>query len=116
MGFCAVLACASLQTPVMAKVTLPAFFTSNMIIQQKTTMTLFGKAKANKKVSVETSWNNQHYEAQADAKGNWRIEIATPAAGALTASPCPTVKRPYWTMLWRAKSGSVPDNPTWKCL
>ena len=81
MGFCAVLACASLQTPVMAKVTLPAFFTSNMIIQQKTTMTLFGKAKANKKVSVETSWNNQHYEAQADAKGNWRIEIATPAAG-----------------------------------
>ncbi|WP_276786006.1 sialate O-acetylesterase [Paraprevotella xylaniphila] len=81
MSFCAVLACASLQTPVMAKVTLPAFFTSNMIIQQKTTMTLFGKAKANKKVSVETSWNNQHYEAQADAKGNWRIEIATPAAG-----------------------------------
>ena len=115
MGFCAVLACASLQTPVMAKVTLPAFFTSNMIIQQKTTMTLFGKAKANKKVSVETSWNNQHYEAQADAKGNWRIEIATPAAGGPYRITLSDGKKTVLDNVM-AKSGSVPDNPTWKCL
>ena len=70
MGFCAGLACASLHTPVMAKVTLPAFFTSNMIIQQKTTKTLFGKAMANKKVSEETSWDDPRYDPRADAKGN----------------------------------------------
>lgn len=71
IGFCAVLACTGLQTPLQAKITLPAFFTDNMIIQQQTTMTLFGKAKPNKKVSIETSWNNQHYETKADAQGNW---------------------------------------------
>ena len=81
IGFCAVLACTGLQTPLQAKITLPAFFTDNMIIQQQTTMTLFGKAKPNKKVSIETSWNNQHYETKADAQGNWRVAVSTPTAG-----------------------------------
>ena len=44
-------------------------------------MTLFGKAKPNKKVSIETSWNNQHYETKADAQGNWRVAVSTPTAG-----------------------------------
>ena len=64
-----------------AKITLPAFFTDNMVVQQRTTMVLFGKANANKKVSVETGWNKQHHETQADADGNWRVEVETPAAG-----------------------------------
>ncbi len=81
IGFCAVLACTGLQTPLQAKITLPAFFTDNMIIQQQTTMTLFGKAKPNKKVSIETSWNNQHYETKADAQGNWQVAVSTPTAG-----------------------------------
>ena len=81
IGFCAVLACTGLQTPLQAKITLPAFFTDNMIIQQQTTMTLFGKAKPLKKVSIETSWNNQHYETKADAQGNWRVAVSTPTAG-----------------------------------
>ena len=81
IGFCAVLACTGLPTPLQAKITLPAFFTDNMIIQQQTTMTLFGKAKPNKKVSIETSWNNQHYETKADAQGNWQVAVSTPTAG-----------------------------------
>lgn len=33
---------------VQAKVTLPAFFTDNMVVQQNSTLTLPGKAKAGK--------------------------------------------------------------------
>lgn len=81
IGLCAIATCVGSQTPLQAKITLPCFFTDNMIIQQKTTMTLFGKAKANKKVTVETGWNNQRYETKADKEGNWRIAVSTPEAG-----------------------------------
>lgn len=36
-----------------AKVTLPSFFTDNMVIQQKSTLILPGKAKAGKQVTVK---------------------------------------------------------------
>ena len=42
-----------------AKVTLPSFFTDNMVIQQKSTLILPGKAKAGKQVTVKTSWDNR---------------------------------------------------------
>ena len=58
IGFCAVLACTGLQTPLQAKITLPAFFTDNMIIQQQTTMTLFGRAKPHMRVRIETGWSS----------------------------------------------------------
>ena len=37
-----------------AKVTLPSFFTDNMVIQHKSTLILPGKAKAGKQVTVKT--------------------------------------------------------------
>ena len=77
----AALICIGSQPPLQAKVTLPAFFTDNMVIQQNTTITLFGKAKANKKVNIETSWNHQHYETSADREGNWNVTVPTPKAG-----------------------------------
>ena len=77
----AALICIGSQPPLQAKVTLPAFFTDNMVIQQNTTITLFGKAKANKKVNIETSWNHQHYETSADREGNWKVAVPTPKAG-----------------------------------
>lgn len=38
---------------VQAKVILPAFFTDNMVVQQNSTLTLPGKAKAGKNVTVK---------------------------------------------------------------
>lgn len=64
-----------------AKVTLPSFFTDNMIIQQKTVLTIPGKTKAGKKVTVKTSWDNQKYTTKADASGRFRIQVPTPSAG-----------------------------------
>ena len=50
-----------------AKVTLPSFFTDNMVIQQNSQLTLPGKAKAGKQVTVKVSWNHEKYTAKASA-------------------------------------------------
>lgn len=64
-----------------AKVTLPAFFTDNMVIQQNSVLTLAGKAKAKKQVTVKVNWNDNKFTTKAAEDGSFRIEIPTPAAG-----------------------------------
>ena len=64
-----------------AKVTLPSFFTDNMVIQQNSQLTLPGKAKAGKQVTVKVSWNHEKYTAKASADGHFSIEVPTPPAG-----------------------------------
>ena len=63
-----------------AKVTLPSFFTDNMVIQQKSTLILPGKAKAGKQVTVKTSWDNRKYTVKAGVDGNFTLQLPTPAA------------------------------------
>ena len=64
-----------------AKVTLPAIFTDNMVLQQKTQVTLYGKAAAGKKMTVTTGWDHEQYRFHSDAEGNWSVRIPTPEAG-----------------------------------
>lgn len=64
-----------------AKVTLPSFFTDNMVIQQNSRLTLMGKAKAGKQVTAKVSWDREKYTAKAAADGSFKIEVATPSAG-----------------------------------
>ncbi|MBF9252861.1 9-O-acetylesterase [Pontibacter sp. 172403-2] len=64
-----------------AKVELPAIFSDNMVLQQKTDAALWGKADKDKTIRISTSWNNKTYITQADADGNWKLKVATPAAG-----------------------------------
>ena len=64
-----------------AKVTLPSFFTDNMVIQQNSQLTLPGKAKAGKQVTVKVSWNHEKYTVKASADGHFSIEVPTPPAG-----------------------------------
>ena len=64
-----------------AKVTLPSFFTDHMVIQQKSTLTLPGKAKAGKQVTVKTSWDNRKYAVKAGVNGSFILQLPTPAAG-----------------------------------
>ncbi|WP_455587761.1 sialate O-acetylesterase [Bacteroides sp.] len=66
---------------IQAKVTLPAFFTDNMVIQQNSTLTLSGKAKAKKQIIVKTGWTDSKFTAKAGTDGSFRIEVPTPAAG-----------------------------------
>jgi hypothetical protein len=67
--------------PAHAKVILPACFTDNMVLQQKTQVNLWGKATAGKSLTITTSWNNKKYTVTADGTGNWKTKIATPVFG-----------------------------------
>lgn len=67
--------------PVSAKITLPAFFTDNMVVQQNSMLTLEGKAKPQRTVTVVASWNKQKYTVKSRADGSFRLEIPTPVAG-----------------------------------
>ena len=64
-----------------AKVTLPALFTDNMVLQQKSDIILRGHSTNRKEVMVITGWDKHIYMAQTDKQGNWKTEISTPSAG-----------------------------------
>jgi sialate O-acetylesterase len=64
-----------------AQLTLPSIFSDNMVLQQQTDAAFWGKASPGARVSVKTSWNGRSYSAKADANGNWKSKVSTPAAG-----------------------------------
>lgn len=64
-----------------AAVRLPYFISDNMVLQQQSNVNIWGWAAANNKINVTTSWDHKKYTTQADAKGNWKLKLATPAAG-----------------------------------
>lgn len=63
-----------------AKVTLPALFTDNMILQQNQ-MSFPWPFIHKKEVIITTGWSKHPYTTSPDKEGNWRIEIPTPSAG-----------------------------------
>lgn len=62
-----------------ATVTLPTFFSDNMVLQQKRQVPFFGRSKASS-VSVTTSWDNHTYKA-AVANNKWEVLLKTPSYG-----------------------------------
>lgn len=64
-----------------AKVKLPAVFSDNMVLQQKTNAAIWGMARPGKTIGVAVTWDTQKYTTEADPKGNWKIMLATPAYG-----------------------------------
>jgi sialate O-acetylesterase len=64
-----------------AQIILPACFTDNMVLQQRTKVNLWGTETPGKNFTITTSWNNKTYKAAADAQGNWKIKISTPVYG-----------------------------------
>lgn len=62
-----------------AKVSLPSIFSDGMVLQQETEINIWGRA--DKRVSINTSWNGKIYNVTTDNNGNWKIKIKTPSAG-----------------------------------
>ncbi|MFP9115135.1 sialate O-acetylesterase [Flavobacterium sp. RHBU_3] len=62
-----------------AKVTLPSFFTSNMVLQQKSVVPFFGTSTA-KEVIITSSWDKKTYTATT-ANGKWEVQLTTPVYG-----------------------------------
>ena len=62
-----------------SRVTLPTHFTSNMVLQQKSTLTIHGTAKPGSQVTLVTGWNKKGVAAQASAAdGRFTLTIETP--------------------------------------
>jgi sialate O-acetylesterase len=64
-----------------ADVRLPAVIGSNMVLQQKATVKLWGWGSPGEKVLITTSWNNKVDSAKTDENAKWQVPVQTPAAG-----------------------------------
>ena len=56
------------------KVKLPAMMGDHMVLQQNSSVKLWGWADG-KKVTVTTSWNNRTYQASTDKDGAWLVKV-----------------------------------------
>lgn len=59
---------------------MPSIFSDNMVLQQKSDVPIWGKARPNTKVKIKTTWKKSA-ETIADKEGNWIVKIKTPKAG-----------------------------------
>ncbi|MEI6751761.1 MAG: sialate O-acetylesterase [Paludibacter sp.] len=62
-----------------AVLTLPRFFSNNMVLQQNTQTNFWGKADAGKTISITASWG-QSTSVVTNASGVWTTKIQTPVA------------------------------------
>ena len=60
-----------------AEVKLPAIVSSNMVLQRNTTITLWGWANPNEKITISASWFNETITLNTDKNGNWKTEVKT---------------------------------------
>jgi sialate O-acetylesterase len=64
-----------------ANIRLPALISGDMVLQQRSTIALWGWAEPGEKVFITTSWNNQMDSVVTTGDANWKMQIETPAAG-----------------------------------
>lgn len=64
-----------------AKIKLPALFSDNMMLQQKSKAPMWGWTDPNATLMVKTSWDAKIYQVKADEQGKWKTELQTPIAG-----------------------------------
>ena len=60
-----------------AEIRLPALVSSNMVLQRNTTVMLWGWADPGEKITIEASWLNEPLNLEAEAGGNWQVEVET---------------------------------------
>lgn len=65
----------------IARVQLPAVYSSHMVLQQQSEVALTGKAAAGSTVVLQCSWMRRPIAAQAEADGAFRMTFSTPKAG-----------------------------------
>ena len=63
-----------------AKVVLPDVLSDNMVLQQNSTVILWGSANANAKITLKVSWSAPEYNCISAKNGNWQISIPTGSA------------------------------------
>lgn len=67
---------------VSAKVKLPALWGDGMVLQQRASIKLSGKAAPNKEVVISLPWKSEKLRTLSDEKtGEWNVTLSTPQAG-----------------------------------
>jgi sialate O-acetylesterase len=64
-----------------ANISIPEIFSSNMVLQQKSKVKIWGWAKPGEPVKLEAGWLEQNIETKANSQGTWSLMLKTPAAG-----------------------------------
>src|SRR5882757_5148215 len=64
-----------------ANVRLPNVLSSNMVLQQRSKAALWGWCEPGERIAVTTSWDGKTDSIRGTRDGNWRLSVATPAAG-----------------------------------
>ena len=82
-AFSAILAIWFIATPcaTWANIRLPAIISDNMVLQQKTTIPLWGWSHAGGNIRITVDWSGDFFQTTADSNGLWKIKIITPPAG-----------------------------------
>lgn len=66
---------------IQAKVSLPAIFSSHMVLQQNSEVTIWGWANPLENVRVVGSWDNDTAKMTANNQAKWWVTLKTPVAG-----------------------------------
>ncbi len=66
--------------PSDAEVRLPALIGSGMVLQQNSSVMLWGWAEPGEEISVSSSWDQDTFHTEANDSARWNISIPTPAA------------------------------------
>lgn len=64
-----------------AQIKLPALIADNMVLQQKTNVTLWGWATEGETITVTVGWNKKPVTVTAGRDGKWLVQVTTVAAG-----------------------------------
>jgi len=64
-----------------ANVSLPAFFSDNMVLQRNAEVKLWGWGSPNEEITITTGWDNKQYKVTPDNQANWELTINTPGEG-----------------------------------
>ena len=64
-----------------AKVTLPSFFSDNMVLQRNADVAIWGWTDSGSKVTITTTWTGVKFTAVTDKDGKWTATLQTPEAG-----------------------------------
>ena len=64
-----------------AKVTLPSFFSDNMVLQRNADVAIWGWTDSGSKVTITTTWTGVKFTAVPDKDGKWTATLQTPEAG-----------------------------------
>ena len=69
------------QLPSFATIRLPAVISSNMVLQQKSTVKIWGWGSPGEKVNLSPTWQGLIDSTIVDGNGKWVINLRTPVAG-----------------------------------